>query len=33
MDMSMSKFLEVVMDREVWGTAVSWGCKVSDMNE
>ena len=33
MDMSLSKFWEVVMDREVWSTAVSWGHKESDMIE
>ena len=33
MDMSLSKFWEVVMDREVWGTAVSWGRKESDRTE
>jgi len=33
MDMSLSKFWEVVMDRKVWGTAVSWGRKESDMTE
>ena len=33
MDMSLSKFWEVVMDRKVWGTEVSWGRKESDMTE
>ena len=33
MDMRLSKFWEVVMDREVWGTAVSWGRKESDITE
>jgi len=33
MDMSLSKFREIVKDREDWGAAVTGGCKESDMTE
>ena len=34
MDMSLSKLLEVVKDREAWcATVRGWGCKESDMTE
>ena len=33
MDMSLSKFWELVTDRETWGTAVSWGCKESWLSD
>ena len=32
-DMSLSKLQELVMDREAWHTAISWGLKYSDMTE
>ena len=33
MNMSLSKFREIVMDREAWRATVSWGHKESDMTE
>ena len=33
MDMSLSKLQELVMDREVWRAANSWGHKELDMTE
>ena len=31
MDMSLSKFREIVKDREAWCAVVPWGHKESDM--
>ena len=33
MDMSLSELQELVMDREAWRAAYSWGRKQSDMTE
>ena len=33
MEMSLSKLLESVMDREAWKWCSPWGCKVLDMTE
>ena len=33
MDMSLSKFLELVKDREALVCCSPWGCKELDMNE
>ena len=33
MDMSLSELQELVMDREVWHAAYSWGRRESDMTE
>ena len=30
MDMSLSKFREIVKDREAWRAATPWGCKELD---
>ena len=33
MDMSLSKFREIVKDREAWRAATPWGCKERDTTE
>ena len=33
MDVSLSKFQELVMDREAWYATIPWGHKESDMTE